>query len=310
MVIDLPAFPSSGPAAPPPNLARVAALVAVAAVERRAQVGKALAAVGIRTIAEAPSLAEARANCAAGGFPLLVLEQEIGGEDATPLLRDLRQGLLGPDPFVLAVMLLAARDETRVRAAIDSGPDDLLLVPFSVGQLVSRLTALVERRKPFVVTHDYLGPDRRAAPRPGPGRGGISVPQIVVPHPLRARAAGWTAEQYEQARAEAVRTLGRERIRRLALAIEWESVALLEAGGDDAAAPDRIGATLARLDTLARQLATWGEGVPDHPTTGIDALRAELTRLAAAPEAIGRPELEALTATARHLAATHASASR
>ncbi|MBF0307677.1 MAG: hypothetical protein HQL41_18795, partial [Alphaproteobacteria bacterium] len=39
-------------------------------------------------------------------------------------------------------------------------------------------------RKPFVVTHDYIGPDRRKETRPGVD----SAPTVEVPNPLRAKA--------------------------------------------------------------------------------------------------------------------------
>jgi hypothetical protein len=44
---------------------------------------------------------------------------------------------------------------------INSGADDLLLRPFSTAQLAQRIETHIERRKGFVVTSDYVGPDRR-----------------------------------------------------------------------------------------------------------------------------------------------------
>gem|GEM_PF-3490394 len=305
LMIDLPAFPS-GPAAPPPNLTRVVALICVAQSERRLLVAKALAAVGIRAVVEATTFTAAREACAKGGYQLLILEQDMAGTDSTPLLRDLRQGSFGPDPFVIAVMLLATRDERRVRAAINSGPDDLVLVPFSSAQLSGRLTALAERRKSFIVTHDYIGPDRRTAPRPG--RAAAPAPQILVPNPLRARSADWPPERYEQAKGDAIQAVALERIRRLAAALEWECAALLVAWRDSALTAGAIGAALARSDVLAHELATRGATLLNHPTTGIDALRAELARLVSVAETIERADLDALLAAARHLAADYTAA--
>jgi hypothetical protein len=42
------------------------------------------------------------------------------------------------------------------------------------------------RRKPFVVTADYIGPDRRSAPRPNTAQ----APQTVVPNPIKRKALG------------------------------------------------------------------------------------------------------------------------
>ena len=44
---------------------------------------------------------------------------------------------------------------------VNSGADDLLLRPFSTALLGSRIEAHIERRKGFVITTDYVGPDRR-----------------------------------------------------------------------------------------------------------------------------------------------------
>jgi len=54
---------------------------------------------------------------------------------------------------------------------VNSGADDLLLRPFSTTLLGQRIEAHIERRKGFVITTDYVGPDRArtsrgAAPRP------------------------------------------------------------------------------------------------------------------------------------------------
>jgi hypothetical protein len=48
-----------------------------------------------------------------------------------------------------------------VGRVLDSGADDLVLRPFSAATLGQRIRTHVERRKGFVVTTDYVGPDRR-----------------------------------------------------------------------------------------------------------------------------------------------------
>ena len=44
---------------------------------------------------------------------------------------------------------------------VSSGADDLLLRPFSTALLGQRIEAHIDRRKGFVITTDYVGPDRR-----------------------------------------------------------------------------------------------------------------------------------------------------
>ena len=48
-----------------------------------------------------------------------------------------------------------------INRVVSSGADDLLLRPFSTAVLGSRIESHIERRKGFVITTDYVGPDRR-----------------------------------------------------------------------------------------------------------------------------------------------------
>jgi DNA-binding response OmpR family regulator len=49
---------------------------------------------------------------------------------------------------------------------LNSGADGLLLRPFSAAVLDQRIRTHVMQQKPFVVTEDYIGPERRAVSRP------------------------------------------------------------------------------------------------------------------------------------------------
>lgn len=55
-------------------------------------------------------------------------------------------------------------DTEIIRRAVSSGVDLILLKPASASQLFSRIDQLVVDRKPFVVSADYVGPDRRDKP--------------------------------------------------------------------------------------------------------------------------------------------------
>lgn len=87
---------------------------------------------------------------------------------AEPMICDqiqaLRTGAIGNNPFVVIVATTWEKSEALIRRVINAGADDLLLRPFSTGILSSHVDALVERRSGFVITHDYIGPDRRRDP--------------------------------------------------------------------------------------------------------------------------------------------------
>jgi len=88
---------------------------------------------------------------------------EVQGADAElcRLIQSMRQGQTGQNPFVVIIATAWEKSASLVKRVVDSGADDLLLRPFSAAQLTSRIETHVQRRKGFVVTTDYVGPDRR-----------------------------------------------------------------------------------------------------------------------------------------------------
>jgi DNA-binding response OmpR family regulator len=92
---------------------------------------------------------------------------EARGADAElcEMIQSLRQGTGGHDnPFLVVIVTAWEKTNAMVNRVLNSGADDLLLRPFSTATLRSRIDMLTERRKRFVITHDYVGPDRRNDP--------------------------------------------------------------------------------------------------------------------------------------------------
>lgn len=79
-------------------------------------------------------------------------------------IQALRAGAIGNNPFAIIVATTWDKSEAHIRRVINSGADDILLRPFSNGVLATHIEALVTRRKGFVITYDYIGPDRRRDP--------------------------------------------------------------------------------------------------------------------------------------------------
>jgi len=71
------------------------------------------------------------------------------------------QGAAGFNPFIVIIVTAWEKSAGLVTKVVNSGADDLLLRPFSTTLLGQRIEVHVERRKGFVVTSDYVGPDRR-----------------------------------------------------------------------------------------------------------------------------------------------------
>ena len=79
-------------------------------------------------------------------------------------IQQMRQGAAGYNPFIVIIVTAWEKSTALVRRVVNSGADDLILRPFSTGQLGTRILSHVERRKGFVITTDYVGPDRRNDP--------------------------------------------------------------------------------------------------------------------------------------------------
>jgi DNA-binding response OmpR family regulator len=98
------------------------------------------------------------------GFDLIIGDADIDGGALLDLVRRLRNGEIGRNPFTAVIVTSWSRGWSTVRGAIDAGVDDILVNPISTGRLADRIQAIVEHRKPFIVTSDYTGPERRRDP--------------------------------------------------------------------------------------------------------------------------------------------------
>jgi two-component system phosphate regulon response regulator PhoB len=294
------------PLAPAPaavDLSKVKTLVCEPSLPIRQGIRLALNNVGIRDIVEATTFLAAHQACQEGDHDFLVLNQEIEANDSTFMIRELRSGALGRDPFILTVMLLSSREEPKVRAAIDCGPDDLLLIPFAPDQLMNRLRILVERRKPFVVTHDYIGPDRRAAPRPG----ATSATQFQVPNPVRARGTNVPRERYDRLKQDSLVAIGVERIKRLAATMDWECNALTVSAREGKMTPESTYRSLFKLEQVTTELSKRVAKQLGHTTEAIDGLVEHCRRLKSTPGKVIFSDIETVTQTARRISGTYSS---
>ncbi|HXC57253.1 MAG TPA: hypothetical protein VNU97_18275 [Rhizomicrobium sp.] len=92
---------------------------------------------------------------------LALCESQGADGDLCRIIQELRQGAAGFNPFIVIIVTAWEKSAGLVTRVVNSGADDLLLRPFSTTLLGQRIATHVERRKSFVVTSDYVGPDRR-----------------------------------------------------------------------------------------------------------------------------------------------------
>lgn len=202
--------------------------------------------LGFRRIEAIDDIKEFSDKLGQGEVDLVVAETTGQEAEICGMVRRLRSSELGANPFLVIILTSWSRQVGDVKTAIDSGADDLLLRPFSNASLEERLVTLVRARKGFIVTGDYIGPDRRKNDK----RGETSVKSLEAPNTLKAVVEGGFEELQvcEEAINAAKVEVDRERIRRLGMRVATAARLRLEG----AAASDAHG--LEEIDRAAREL--------------------------------------------------------
>lgn len=184
----------------------------------------ALFTLGFRTIETVQTL-DAFVDAMRRRPPDLALCEAQGGDEALcAAIQSIRQDTAGFNPFIAIVVTAWEKGAGLVNRVVNSGADDLLLRPFSTALLGQRIDTLVERRKGFVVTTDYIGPDRRRdGARPS------NAELFYPPNALRMKALDRmsnedTALRMDAELREACNRLNTEKLKRDAfqIAILWK----------------------------------------------------------------------------------------
>jgi DNA-binding response OmpR family regulator len=139
--------------------------------------------IGFKQIFATSDYGEMLATLRGKVFDLFVADITQDTAKLCDLILSVRGGATGNNPFAHVVLMAWKLDDNLVKRALNCGADDLITRPYSVGFLTGRLKSLTEARKGFVVTSDYIGPDRRR----DPARGAGSIPLFDVPNTLRLK---------------------------------------------------------------------------------------------------------------------------
>ena len=140
---------------------------------------------------------------------ILVCEAQGAGEELCAAIQELRQGGGCDNPFIVVIVTAWEKSTGLINRVVNSGADDLLLRPFSTALLGSRIEAHIERRKGFVITTDYVGPDRRQSTQP---RAGNSAESFEPPNSLKMKAKDKLPADVVSKRLEAELRLAREKL--------------------------------------------------------------------------------------------------
>ncbi len=254
---------------------------------------------GFRTITETASFIKVHDLMEQDSVDLLITATELEGNDVGFLVSEMRNQRLGRNPFVVVITLLGTPNPERVKAVIDCGTDDLLLTPVAPDNLLSRIDKLFSDRKPFVITHDYTGPDRRTKAR---SFGHHSAPMLEVPNPLRLRAeSGIDGTRLERMVRDSAGQLNRIKIERHAVQINWLAdhvhASIRDGVTSDPQSLMRFtGTLLAVADDLLRRMKNTPVEAHGEP---VAELRDIARKLDGAPAAVAYGELERLNILAK-----------
>ncbi len=176
----------------------------------------ALQQLGFKSIESMSDLADMKRRLNEDAPHLIMLETGDREADVFKMVRAIRAGDLSHNPFAAIIVTSWKRETAIVREAIGCGADDVIMRPFSTTFADDRIRTLIRARKPFIVTSDYIGPDRRKDPTRGGGAAPIETPNVlkaVIDNDQEAltKAKAWIDE--------AQKTVDSERLRRLCMRV-------------------------------------------------------------------------------------------
>jgi len=218
----------------------------------RATTRAALGMVGFKRITATSDVDEAVQCLTQRAFDVLIADLTGCEQRVCKLVRDVRHGDRGPNPFVVVLLTAWSLREAEAEMTLNSGADDVLIRPYSVTFLAERVRALVESRKSFVVTNGYIGPDRRKAGE----RSGGDVTLLEAPNTLRAKArpAERGAPDVMELVREAHSKLGDLRLKMTTLQMRLLTHFALRAAADGGAIDNYLAPMSAVAEVLADRL--------------------------------------------------------
>lgn len=132
---------------------------------------------------------------------LLISDHELPDGDFSDFVHKLRHYETKYNPFMPIIATAWSPTHEIVRNIIQSGVDHIVSKPLSAEQLMQRIKVLALARKPFIVTSQYIGPDRR---KKDDARPSVSTP-VIVPSTLSMKTTG-SAEINQAALQEEIDT--------------------------------------------------------------------------------------------------------
>ena len=117
----------------------------------------------------------------------LITEWNIDSSESNGVIKRIRRDPLSPNPTLPIIMLTGRAEHSDVLNARDLGINEYVVKPFSAKSIYARLERLVEMPRDFVVSPNFIGPERRSKRPPPPG---VADRRKIQPKPHKGRIAG------------------------------------------------------------------------------------------------------------------------
>jgi DNA-binding response OmpR family regulator len=103
-------------------------------------------------------------------FDFIITDWCMADIDGIELVRYMRNSPDSLYPTTPIIMLTGNTEAHYVITALNVGINGYLIKPFSAEQLVKRIRNIIEQPRPFVLSPNYKGPDRRRVDKGPPGK--------------------------------------------------------------------------------------------------------------------------------------------
>ncbi len=188
----------------------------------------------------------------------------IAADDLDPrmfdVIRDVRHFKVGRNPFILITLMVKAENDDVVKKAILAGADDVMIKPVAPGKLLERVAHMTMNRSQFIVTTDYVGPERRKPNADRPSK----IRLLNVVNTFKAKVEGNRMSQAELSRAveENMNEVMAARLDSHGLKLGWICNLILKAYEEkriDKEVEERLLVLLSVLEDAARTARVLGE---------------------------------------------------
>ncbi len=139
----------------------------------------------IRHVSMCSTFAKMEAHLVNETPDILIADHRLPGGDIKQFIHSVRHDKTKTTPFLPVIATAWEPTGDDVKGLIETGADHIVSKPLSAKQLMNRIRALATKRKEFVVTSQYIGPDRRTEDDRG-----SEIETISVPSTLTAKVVG------------------------------------------------------------------------------------------------------------------------